>query len=118
MLDQGGTEGLEEFSLNFVYQPLRAEAGTIEGIFVHAVDVTEQVRSRKRVEALVGHLPPSSPFTIAHAPTAITALDSKERCANRIERPVLVGFRPPLDGRRNNGHKRGKRPTSSVPSSV
>ena len=52
VLDQGRTEGLEEVILNFVYQPLRAKDGTIEGIFVHAVDVTEQVRSRQRVEAL------------------------------------------------------------------
>jgi len=52
VLDQGGTEGPEEVTLNFVYQPLRADDGTIEGIFVHAVDVTEQVRSRQRVEAL------------------------------------------------------------------
>jgi PAS domain S-box-containing protein len=52
VLEQGGAEGPVEVMLNFVYQPLRAGDGTIEGIFVHAVDVTEQVRARQSVEAL------------------------------------------------------------------
>jgi PAS domain S-box-containing protein len=39
-----------EHSLNFIYQPIRDVDGTITGIFVHAVDVTEQVRARREVE--------------------------------------------------------------------
>lgn len=41
---------LKNSYLNFVYQPTRNQAGEIDGIFVHAVDVTEQVLSRKKVE--------------------------------------------------------------------
>jgi signal transduction histidine kinase len=36
--------------LNFIYEPIREADGTISGIFVHAVDVTEQVRARHDVE--------------------------------------------------------------------
>lgn len=36
--------------LNFVYQPTRDTEGKVDGIFVHAVDVTEQVLIRKKIE--------------------------------------------------------------------
>jgi hypothetical protein len=39
-----------KFFINFVYQPWRDAHGEIDGILVHAVDVTEQVRARQRVE--------------------------------------------------------------------
>jgi PAS domain S-box-containing protein len=42
---------LEEVYLNFVYAPLRDAVGGVEGIFVHAVDVTPQVRARRVVAA-------------------------------------------------------------------
>ncbi len=41
---------LEERYVNFVYQPLRGPDGTVTGIFVHGVDVTDQVRARRQVE--------------------------------------------------------------------
>jgi PAS domain S-box-containing protein len=41
---------LKDSFLNFVYQPTRNIDGEIDGIFVHAVDVTEQVLSRQKVE--------------------------------------------------------------------
>ena len=40
----------EERYLNFVYQPLREGDGTVSGIFVHGVDVTDQVVARQEVE--------------------------------------------------------------------
>lgn len=49
-LDRLGNGELEEVFLNFVYQPYRNLAGAIEGILVHAVEVTEQVRARNEVE--------------------------------------------------------------------
>jgi signal transduction histidine kinase len=39
-----------EHILNFLYQPIREPDGTISGIFVHAVDVSEQVRARRQEE--------------------------------------------------------------------
>lgn len=43
---RGPDGALEEIFVNFVYQPLRDADGTVSGIFVHGVDVTEQVRAR------------------------------------------------------------------------
>lgn len=42
--------------LNFLYQPTRNFEGEIDGIFVHAIDVTEQVLSRKKIEKSKNHL--------------------------------------------------------------
>lgn len=39
-----------EHVLNFLYQPIREVDGGISGIFVHAVDVSEQVRARRQEE--------------------------------------------------------------------
>ncbi|WP_286760903.1 PAS domain S-box protein [Salegentibacter sp. UBA1130] len=36
--------------LNFVYEPTRNKKGKIDGVFVHAIDVTEQVLARKKIE--------------------------------------------------------------------
>ncbi|QED37976.1 PAS domain S-box protein [Antarcticibacterium arcticum] len=36
--------------LNFVYQPTLNASGVVEGIFVHAINVTEQVETRRLVE--------------------------------------------------------------------
>ena len=41
---------LEDAYFNFLYKPLRDVFGKVEGIFVHAVDVTPQVRARRAVE--------------------------------------------------------------------
>jgi len=49
-LDIKNTGIAEEVYFNFVYQPLRNESGKVDGIMTHAVDVTEQVTSRKKVE--------------------------------------------------------------------
>src|SRR5262249_19338000 len=50
-LDRSGSGALEEAYLNFIYAPLR-EDGEVTGIFVHAVDVTDQVHARARSEAI------------------------------------------------------------------
>jgi len=49
-LDRRGDGALEEVFVNFVYQPSRGVRGEIDGILVHAVEVTEQVLARQRVE--------------------------------------------------------------------
>lgn len=49
-IDSKGNGEHEEYYLNFVYQPYRNHNGKIEGIFVHGVDVTEQVVSRLKVK--------------------------------------------------------------------
>ena len=50
--EKGGA--LEERFLNFVYQPLTEADGTVSGIFVHGVDITEQVRTAQELRE-AGH---------------------------------------------------------------
>ncbi len=51
-LDRKVDGTLEEVYFNFVYQPSYNATGEIDGILVHAVDVTDQVRARQRIEEL------------------------------------------------------------------
>ena len=51
-LDRQGNGTLEGVYYNFVYQPSCNAEGEVDGILVHAVDVTESVRARERIEAL------------------------------------------------------------------
>jgi PAS domain S-box-containing protein len=46
----------EEYYINFVTQPLRDADGRVEGLLTFAVDVTEQVRARERVEEQASEL--------------------------------------------------------------
>jgi GAF domain-containing protein/FixJ family two-component response regulator len=50
-LDRHGTGAPEEAFFNLVYQPLRDEQGQVTWLLTHAVEVTEQVRSRRQLEA-------------------------------------------------------------------
>ena len=49
-LDRTGDGSLTDVIFDFVYEPMRDAAGTIESIMVVATDITEQVLARKRVE--------------------------------------------------------------------
>lgn len=46
------TGSLQQYYLNFIYQPLREAPGQAPDILVFVVDVTEQVEARQRVEQL------------------------------------------------------------------
>lgn len=50
LIDHGNDGTLDEVFLNFVYVPYRNAQGQVEGIMIHGVDVTEQVRSRQTIE--------------------------------------------------------------------
>ena len=47
-LDRAGDGTLEDVYFNFVYQPSRSGSGEVDGILVHAVDVTDLVRARQQ----------------------------------------------------------------------
>jgi signal transduction histidine kinase len=49
-LSEGDTDPVEAFFFNFVYQAMRGPRGEVEGIVVFAVDVTEQVLVRRKIE--------------------------------------------------------------------
>ena len=50
LLDRSGTGASEEMFFNFAYQALTNDAGQVDGILIHAVDVTEHVRTRRLLE--------------------------------------------------------------------
>ena len=50
-LDRHGDGTTSEVFINFVYHPFRNREGQVEGIMVHGVEVTEQVRARREIEA-------------------------------------------------------------------
>ncbi|WNG44922.1 GAF domain-containing protein [Archangium minus] len=50
VLDRHGNGVLEEAFFDLVYQPLRDEQGEVEWLLTHAVEVTEQVRARRKLE--------------------------------------------------------------------
>ncbi len=52
-LDRLGNGVLDDASINFVYAATRDATGAIDGILVHAIEVTESVRARRRVEELL-----------------------------------------------------------------
>jgi signal transduction histidine kinase len=47
-LDEHGREGSERRFFNFVVQPTRDQSGNIDGLMLHAFEVTDQVRARER----------------------------------------------------------------------
>ncbi len=49
-LDRKGKSGIKTGYFNFVYQPSHAVDGSVDGILVHAVEVTDQVEARKKIE--------------------------------------------------------------------
>ncbi len=55
-LDRDGDGTPEEYLFNFTYQPLREVGGQVTGVLIHAVEVTDQVRARRRVERLAEEL--------------------------------------------------------------
>lgn len=55
-IDRNGDGTLDEEYFNFVAQPLLTRRGKVDGILIHAVEVTDLVHERRRVEELVGQL--------------------------------------------------------------
>jgi PAS domain S-box-containing protein len=70
---QGG-ETVERF-FNFVYAPTRKADGQVDGILVHAVDVTELVRERQKTEEALALLE----TLLATAPVGLSFLDRELR---------------------------------------
>ncbi len=50
-LEREGSGQTAEGYFNFVYQPTRDVSGAVDGILIHAVEVTEQVTARQEVES-------------------------------------------------------------------
>ena len=76
-----GEEGLTDRYFNFVYQRSHNAAGELDGIFVHAVDVTEQVEARRQTEESEKRL--SAIFNQASVGIAQTDLTGRVVLANQ-----------------------------------
>lgn len=50
-LNRGQASQPEEAYFDFVYQPIRGAEGEVQGILVHAVEVTEKLLARRRLES-------------------------------------------------------------------
>ena len=81
-LDRGSGGTREETYLNFCYQPIRDQAGKIDGILVHAVEVTDQVHARRRAEALalkIGEERRLYLTMLSHTPDFVYVFDRQHR---------------------------------------
>lgn len=74
LLDQKGEGILEEEYFNFVYQPSYNSAAEIDGILVHAVVVTDQVKARQRLEELARQKEEFLGITSHELKTPVTSL--------------------------------------------
>ena len=51
-IDRRGDGSQQQAFYNFVFQPIRTADDSVDGIFIHAVDVTDQVQARQQAEDL------------------------------------------------------------------
>ncbi|WNG39532.1 PAS domain-containing protein [Archangium violaceum] len=96
-LDREGTGHLEDCFFNFVYQPTRAPDGAVDGIFVHAVDVTAQVRARRDIEeeqALLHAVLENAPVAVAIADTTGRIVLANKRTESELQHPAPATNRP------------------------
>jgi DNA-binding response OmpR family regulator/nitrogen-specific signal transduction histidine kinase len=56
LVDRQGNGTLEQCFFNFVAQPTRDARGQVDGILLHAVEITESVQARREVEGLAEKL--------------------------------------------------------------
>ena len=75
-------KGLEEAFVNFVYQPIMAQDGSVAGIFVDGNDVTDHVRAERSQSMLVRELHHRVRNTLA---TVQGVMNSTARTAETIE---------------------------------
>jgi two-component system CheB/CheR fusion protein len=84
MLARGANGKLEEVWLDFIYLPLREPDGTISGIFVHGVDITERKQAEEalRTSYLRSNL-------LAETTAQLLASDSPQRVVDNLCRRVM-----------------------------
>jgi PAS domain S-box-containing protein len=96
-VDRDGDGVAEEYVFNFTYQPLRDVDGRVTGVLTHAIDITEQVRSRQRVERLAAELERERSRLaelLEQAPAAISVSEGREHVTvsqNAMSRRMLGG---------------------------
>ena len=87
-LDRNNNGIMEDVYFNFVYQALKNTSGVIDGLMTHAVEVTEQVKSRQKIEVSEKALQQQLQLTAAITNTA-------SACLFMIDHKGLVTFMNP-----------------------
>ncbi|WP_395844311.1 PAS domain-containing protein [Archangium violaceum] len=87
------TEGGEpkEAFFNYVYAPIHGPDGQVDGVFVHAVDVTELVRERRRAEealALLDTLLNTAPVAMSFLDRDLRYVRVNQMQADTIGQPI------------------------------
>ncbi|WP_158502088.1 PAS domain S-box protein [Vitiosangium sp. GDMCC 1.1324] len=95
-VNRQGQEEPEECFFSFVYAPTRAPDGRVDGVFVHAVDVTELVRERQKTEealALLDTLLTTAPVGLAFLDRELRYVRVNQMMADHCQRPIdeIVG---------------------------
>lgn len=79
---------LKEGYFNFVLQPTRTPDGEIDGILIHGVEVTEQVRARQRLEGALDALLAMAEVLVRspwrEGPPQQNAIDEVEQAAHQL----------------------------------
>ena len=94
LLKRAANAPLEEVYFDFIYQPMRDLAGKVEGILVHAVDVTQQVSARQEIERREQHFRQM----IDSLPAAIYTTDAAGRLTHFNHAAVAFSGRTPQLG--------------------
>ncbi|GGG99813.1 PAS domain-containing protein [Mucilaginibacter phyllosphaerae] len=74
----------EQAFVNFVYEPLRFADGTISAVMIIAIDVTEQVLTRQRIEQSENRLK----SMVMTAPIGMTVLKSRDLMIEMANQPM------------------------------
>ncbi|MGV3550544.1 sensor histidine kinase [Rhizobium sp.] len=85
---------LEERHVDFVYQPIRSDSGTVEHIFVQGSDVTERVRAENHQQLLINELNHRVKNTLASIQSIVTqtlrGVQTKEEASKAISSRILA----------------------------
>ncbi|MFP2908623.1 PAS domain-containing protein [Pyxidicoccus sp. 3LFB2] len=89
-LDREGTGHLDDRFLNFVFQPTLGPDRAVDGIYIQAVDVTDQVRARREMEeeqARLHAVLENAPMAVAIADAAGRVVLANKRIASELHHP-------------------------------
>ncbi|PTL85829.1 PAS domain-containing protein [Vitiosangium sp. GDMCC 1.1324] len=83
--------GPVECFFNFVYAPMRGQEGQVDGVFVHAVEVTELVRERQKTEealTLLDTLLTTAPVGLAFMDRDLRYVRINQMLADTLQLPI------------------------------
>lgn len=100
-LDRKGNGQLDDVYVDFVYQPLRDADGEVFGVLAHAVDTTEQVVARRKIESLAAE----RKAMLGQIADAVVTLDADGRITfiNEVAKSIYPGLETGLTFAQQHG---------------